>query len=268
MANKGIEAEKYLEFLVREQENILSQKPTSSFSGPLSPEVKKCCDAVMGKFMTGGKLGDISLTKFTLQDYKNTKKVLGRNKADFIITNGTNTYSTSLKFGDAYQLSSAGVSKSTEIFYNAINDAFTSSGDVNSAYQNASLITPYILNIDKQLSGLKTTTKQNIASALNRYVNAPKSSGSLIKQVFNNKTSTMVDFYYEMKLNIVEEILTGKETTQANHAEYILNLISPTNIIFKKIDKSYVQEVADRTRLRISPKSRSGGMQEISFRFE
>jgi hypothetical protein len=268
MANKGYEAENYLEFLVRQQENILTGNNTSNFSGSLSQDVKKCCDAVVQKFMTGGKLGDISLTTFTLKDYKNTKKVSGKNKADFVIQNGANTYNTSLKFGESYQLSSAGVSKSSEIFYNAINDTFTSSRDVNSAYQNASLITPYILVIDKQLSGLKTTTKQNVTSALNKYVNSSKSPGSLIKQIFNNKISSMVDFYYEMKLNIIEEVLTGKETTQANHAEYILNLVTPTNIIFKKIDKSYVKEIADKIKLRISAKSRSGGKQEISFRFE
>lgn len=268
MANKGIEAENYLEYLIREQENILSGKSTSNYFGSVSVDVKNCCDALIKKFILGGKIGNVNFTPFTLSDYQNTKKVGGRYKADFVITNGTNVYNVSLKYGENYQLASPGVSKSTEIFYNAINDTFTVSRDVNSAYQNASAITPYILLIDKQLSTLRTSTKQNISSAMSRYVNAANSPGKRVVSIFNNHSSSMANFYYEMKLNIIEEILTGKETTQSNYADYILNIISPTNIIFEKIDKNYVTQVANRTKLRISTKSRSGGRQEITFRFE
>jgi hypothetical protein len=270
MANKGTEAENYLEYLIREQENILSltKTPMPKYTGSLSLDVKNCCDALIKKFISGGKVGSVNFTAFTLSDYQNTKKIGGKSKADFIITNGTNVYNVSLKYGKKYHLASPGVSKSSEIFYNAINDAFTSSRNVNAAYKNASAITPYILQIDKQLSTLKTSTKQNISSAMSKYVNSRSSSGGRIVSVFNNSSSSMADFYYEMKLNIVEECLTGKETTSSNYADYILNLITPTDIIFEQIDRNYVIQIANNVNLRISPKSRPRGRQEITFRFE
>lgn len=268
MANKGTQAENYLNHLIREQENILLNKPTSPYLGSLSADVKKSCDALIKKFILGGKVGSVNFTPFTLSDYKNTKKVGGKYKADFILTNGSNVYNVSLKYGKKYHLASPGVSKSTEIFYNAINDAFTSSRNVNAAYQNASIIVPYILQIDKQLSTLKTSTKQNISSAMSKYVNSPSSSGGKIVSIFNNSSSSMANFYYEMKLNIIEELLTGKETTTSNYADYVLNLITPTDIIFEKIDRNYIIQIANNVNLRISPKSRKGGRQEITFRFE
>lgn len=205
--------------------------------------------------------------------FKSFKKMSGGGeepKTDILFIKGGKKYKCSMKWGKSYQLSSAGVDKSIQVFTNVLRKVAkklnSNNMDVNSL-GNLQLILEQIANKFENASG---TLDQSEAKRLMTDV---KKSGGLnqqLQEVLGSKKSPTGDVAYEaFKFALTKECMTGELLFKGDDRS-ATHLFTENGV--KEITDSVVREVMNIAGVRLSLKGRGkkNGVRQnaISIRYE
>ena len=173
----------------------------------------------------------------------------GEPKTDILYKIGGTKYRVSMKWGDKYQLSSAGISKTVKVLTDVLKGAAREGGMTTNNLGEIALV---LEQIDNQLGtlpkkGEQPYMKQKLAKANHLNLQLQEILGSRK----NPKAAEAFSFFKDA---VVKESLTGQYLFGKNAdatAEYVLNEKE-----LKKIDSSLIREISDKTYVRLRLKGR------------
>lgn len=196
---------------------------------------------------------------------KDVSKISGGDepKTDLIFNTAKKTkLKCSLKYGGSIQLSSGGVSATSKFLTKVLVDLKTDG-------YNTKKLTEVIKTISEFENKYGDLGKMTRPEADKKMKTAERYD-KLLKEILGSRQNPNVKDEYEIiKLAIVREAMTGKKTFNNGDksAEYVL-----TETYIKKIDDSFVKEVASKTSVRLALKGRgkqgSVRLNEIVVRFD
>lgn len=233
--------------LTREIQNAFDDimKKTNN-SSVISDDVKKAANLMIDKIQPYG-----DRERF----YKSFKQLGGgiggggEPKTDVLFIKGGVKYKCSMKWGDKYQLSSSGISKTSEVLTKVLKLVSTSSGLSKSTTEDIAL---FITELENSLGSLPKKGEQSIMKSA---LDANQHLKIKFEQILGSRKSPLVaDAYKLFKDKVVEESLTGKLLFGKDNdksANYILNEKE-----LKPIDNTLVKSISDKTYVRLRLKGR------------
>jgi len=240
--NKGLLFEWCIYFLIRrvdpkkaKADSIFRQASTHFKAAP--PDVKKAA------------LKAIQVTEKAYGPITDVKKISGGDepKTDLIIWAGNKKLKCSLKFGKAVQLSSGGVRNTVQFLTGVLDNVKNREG------YNKKQITQIISTLsafEKSHGDIGKLPRHQIDE---EFAKAERYD-ELLKTILGSRKQPKVSEEYEkIKIAIVEEAMTGKYTfgQSDKSANHILN-----DKECKKIDKKFIEKIADMTSVRLALKGR------------
>ena len=189
-------------------------------------------------------------------------------KTDLLIRCARKTLKCSLKYGGAFQLSSAGIGSSVAFLSGVIANVAKQPGyDAKKAKE----ILEMLGEIDALYGGIGSMPKQLAEKKLGvgeRY------NAALKTLIGTSKAPTVTGAYGKFKLAIIHEAMTGQMTFKQTPNKIADHVVSEKEIV--PISAALVQKVADKTSVRIGLKGRGHGtyrgkevrMNEIVIRFD
>lgn len=205
--------------------------------------------------------------------FKSFKKMSGGGeepKTDILFKIGNKKYKCSMKWGKSYQLTSAGVDKSVQVFTKVLKkvarDIKSNKMDANTL-GNLQLVLEQIANKFENASG---TMDQSTAK---RLMNDVKKSGGIneqLQEILGSKKSPTGDVAYDaFKFELTKECMTGEMLFNGDDRS-ATHLFTENGI--KEITDDVVREVMKVSGVRLSLKGRGtkGGIRQnaISIRYE
>jgi hypothetical protein len=173
----------------------------------------------------------------------------GEPKTDILYKIGGTKYRVSMKWGDKYQLSSAGISKTVKVLTDVLKGAAQEGGMNTNSLGEIALC---LEQIDNQLGtlpkkGEQPFMKQKLAKANHLNLQLQEILGSRK----NPKAAEAFSFFKDavVKESLTGEYLFGKRADAT--AEYVLNEKE-----LRKIDDKLIREVSDKTYVRLRLKGR------------
>lgn len=173
----------------------------------------------------------------------------GEPKTDILYKIGGKKYRVSLKWGDKYQLSSAGISKTVKVLMDVLKGA-AKEGGMNT--NNLGEIALILEQIDNQLGTLPKKGEQAFMKA--KLAKANHLNLQLQEILGSRKNPKAAEAFSFFKDAVVKESLTGQYLFGKNAdatAEYVLNEKE-----LRKIDDALIREVSDKTYVRLRLKGR------------
>lgn len=180
-------------------------------------------------------------------------------KTDLIIKVRSTVYKLSLKFGESFQLSSAGIQNTSEFFERAFNGYMKESGK---DMEKTLLILEALDKLQEDLGDSKSLPQEKAKRVLAKN----RQAEVLLKAALGSgKEPTVSEEYRNIKKAIVREALIG-EYSFANKPMLKPNyILSEKGLI--KINDNYIESLLDRTSARIRLKGRgkdlSGRLNEV-----
>jgi hypothetical protein len=171
-------------------------------------------------------------------------------KTDILFKHGGRTYKCSMKWGNTFQASSAGV-EGTEKFLMEVIKA--SVGTVNSTALGE------VIAVLSQLDGLLGGVRKDTAAKMQESLKKIRQKDGLqfrLQQVFGSSKSPEVgDMFFEFKKAVIHESLTGDLVFRGNDnaANYVL---TGPKFALKPINDDYIKHVMSKSSVRISAKGR------------
>ena len=173
----------------------------------------------------------------------------GEPKTDILYKIGGTRYRVSMKWGDKYQLSSAGISKTVKVLTDVLKGA-AKEGGMNT--NNLGEIALILEQIDNQLGSLPKKGEQPYMKA--KLAKANHLNLQLQEILGSRKNPKAAEAFSFFKDAVVRESLTGEylfgKRADAT-AEYVLNEKE-----LRKIDDKLIREVSDKTYVRLRLKGR------------
>ena len=173
----------------------------------------------------------------------------GEPKTDILYKIGSKKYRVSMKWGDKYQLSSAGISKTVQVLTDVLKGA---AKEGNMKTNNLGEIALIFEQIDSVLGKLPKKGEQAYMKA--QLAKANHLNLQLQEILGTRKNPKVAEAYSTFKDAVVKESLTGQYLFGKNAdatAEYVLNEKE-----LKKIDDKLIREISDKTYVRIRLKGR------------
>ena len=168
----------------------------------------------------------------------------------------------SLKYGSSIQLSSGGVSSTTKFLLGVVNDLRSEQYDNKKFVAVIKALTEF----EEEYGGLGKMP----STKANKLMSEGAGYDKLLKDILGSRQNPNVKAEYEIiKHAVVKEAMTGKKTFGGGDksAEYVL-----TETYLKKIDDTFVKEVASKTSVRLALKGRGSSgevrLNEIVVRFD
>jgi hypothetical protein len=194
-------------------------------------------------------------------------------KTDILFKKNGKKYKCSLKYGDSFQLSSAGIEKSNEFLTKVIKKVAKDMG------QRSLPAVGQMVMILEQIDGVIGDEKgKQTATTVQSKLSNMQGIQYALQQILGSRTQPNVgEAYIDFKKTAVRECLTGELTfgaTSDDTANYILE--GPT-FALHKIDDAYVDNIVSKSSVRIAAKGRgkvegAGGeivrYQEATIRFD
>jgi hypothetical protein len=180
-------------------------------------------------------------------------------KTDLIFEVSGTTYKVSCKFGDAFQLSSAGLNASKDLIKTALQDYMKSNS--KNLQQCIDLIQA-IDDLQKQTKG----AKKILQSVAKRLLSKNKHTQIMLQNALGASKNPNVDpEYQEIKKAIITEALTGQHTFEGVDSSKIPNYVASENGL-SKINADYIKKLLPRTSARIALKGRgkTASMQRLN----
>ena len=180
---------------------------------------------------------------------KDIQKISGGDepKTDLIIKAGSKPLKCSLKYGEAIQLSSGGVTNTVKFLSGVLNALRNEEGyDARKIGRIISTLSEF----EEQYGDIGKLPRNKI----DKLMTEAERYDILLKNILGTRQNPSVaDEYAKIKLAIIEEALTGKYMFRngVKAADHIL-----TEKYIRKIDKKFVKEVADKTSVRLALKGR------------
>ena len=173
----------------------------------------------------------------------------GEPKTDILYKIGSKKYRVSMKWGDKYQLSSAGISKTVQVLTDVLKGA---AKEGNMKTNNLGEIALIFEQIDSTLGKLPKKGEQAYMKA--QLAKADHLNLQLQEILGTRKNPKVAEAYSTFKDAVVKESLTGQYLFGKNAdatAEYVLNEKE-----LKKIDDRLIREISDKTYVRLRLKGR------------
>ena len=173
----------------------------------------------------------------------------GEPKTDILYKVGSKKYRVSMKWGDKYQLSSAGISKAVQVLTDVLKGA---AKEGNMKTNNLGEIALIFEQIDSTLGKLPKKGEQAYMKA--QLAKANHLNLQLQEILGTRKNPKVAEAYSTFKDAVVKESLTGQYLFGKNAdatAEYVLNEKE-----LKKIDDRLIREISDKTYVRLRLKGR------------
>ena len=173
----------------------------------------------------------------------------GEPKTDILYKVGSKKYRVSMKWGDKYQLSSAGISKTVQVLTDVLKGA---AKEGNMKTNNLGEIALIFEQIDSTLGKLPKKGEQSYMKA--QLAKANHLNLQLQEILGTRKNPKVAEAYSTFKDAVVKESLTGQYLFGKNAdatAEYVLNEKE-----LKKIDDRLIREISDKTYVRLRLKGR------------
>lgn len=202
----------------------------------------------------------------------------GRNpepKTDVMFVYSGKTYKLSMKWGDSFQASSAGV-EGTNMFLEKVIRKVASEQDGNVTAMGE------VIAVMDQLDGFLGESKVANVNAIQSKLSAIREEDGLqsrLQEVLGSSREPNVsEAFYSLKKAVMLECITG-ELTFSNKPNNIANYVftgKPSGLTLTEITDSYIRDVMSKSSVRISAKGRgtkgSGGeeirYQEAVIRFD
>ena len=170
----------------------------------------------------------------------------GEPKTDILFVLSGKKYKCSLKWGDKYQLSSGGISNTTEVFKKVLANSKKIQG------KTAKEIASFIVEFENTLGALPKRGEQNVMkAAIGKNTHLKEKLENLLG---SRKSLEVADAYKSFKDEIVKESLTGQlmfGKSNDKSADYILNEKE-----LKPINAALIKSVSDITYVRLRLKGR------------
>jgi hypothetical protein len=233
----------------------------------LTGEVKSTFDTIMKNTNNGSSIEDVVMKSARetidrlepsmgkLDFYKSFRQLGGgaggggEPKTDIIYKISGKKYRVSMKWGDKYQLSSAGISKTVKVLTDVLKGAAKEGGmNIN----NLGEIALILEQIDNQLGTLPKRGEQSFMKT--KLAKANHLNLQLQQILGSRKNPKAAEAFSFFKDAVVKESLTGQYLFGKNAdatAEYVLNEKE-----LRKIDDALVREVSDKTYVRLRLKGR------------
>lgn len=204
---------------------------------------------------------DLNITTNSLKQsfYQSFQKISGKAKTDVMFTAGGKTYKCSLKWGNVFQLSSAGLETTDNFLTKVMQKIISNQGNNNTT---TSIIADVIL-IMSQIDGIigdeKVQKASELKPKLSKIRGSHNSLQSKLQSVLGSARNPNVDsMYIDFKKETLREALTGElvfGSTSNSSANYILS--GPlSNYHLIKIDDSYINSIMSKSSVRIASKGR------------
>ena len=175
-------------------------------------------------------------------------------KTDVLFVKNGKKYKCSMKYGEKFQLSSAGINSTMLVLTKVLKEVAQKHG----ARQNVQTYGEIALLIEQIGNLLDTGQKIAPGAQLKTRLNKAKGTGGLIEQLQeilgSRKNTQPSDVYMTFKKAVVKEALTGKHQFGSNDdrtANYVL-----TESYLKPIDDAYVANLANKVYVDIRLKGR------------
>lgn len=197
-------------------------------------------------------------------------------KTDIFFKKSGKKYKCSMKWGNVFQASSAGVEGTRNFLMKVITEVVNNQNLGNITTEALGETIAVLEGLDGVLGDERVETEQIIQSKLARI----RSSDGLqmrLQTIFGSgKEPNVGEAYYDFKRAVIYESLTGALTFGANNDKTANYVLTGPNFALKKIDDSYINHVMGKSSVRISAKGRgtkgTGGevlrYQEATIRFD
>ena len=173
-------------------------------------------------------------------------------KTDVLFTHAGTTYKMSLKWGNSFQASSAGV-EGTEQFIDRVSASISNMSNYESIAQFLLLMN----DVDDIIGDSAKGSATEVEAKLNRM----KDQGlqSRLQEMFGSGTTPEVgQNFYEFKKGVITESITGNLTFGSNSdsaANYVFTG-KTTGLSLSPIDDAYIDSIMNLSSVRLSAKSR------------
>jgi len=207
----------------------------------------------------------------TFQKMSGGSAGVGEPKTDIMFVHRGKKYKCSLKYGNSFQLSSAGIEKSNEFLTKVIKKVAKNMG------KNSLQSLGEMVMILEQIDGVIGDTAKAEASIIQNKLSQLQGVQFALQQILGSRRQPNVgEAYIDFKKTAIRECLTGELTfgRTDNTANYVLE--GPV-FALHKIDNAYVNMVMSKSSVRIAAKGRGkvegeGGeiirYQEATIRFD
>lgn len=196
----------------------------------------------------------------------------GEPKTDIMFRHGGKKYKCSLKWGDSFQLSSAGIEKSNEFLSKVIKKVAKDMG--KDSLQSLG----EMVMILEQIDGVMGDTVKAEASVIQSKLSELQGVQFALQQILGSRKQPDVgEAYVAFKKTAIRECITGELTFGARNDSTANYILEGPVFGLHKIDDAYVQNVMNKSFVRIAAKGRgkvegSGGeiirYQEATIRIE
>ena len=236
-------------------------------SSNLTGEVKSTFDTIMKNTNNGSTIDDEVMkaarqTMDRIQPVSNQQEFYksfrqlgggagggGEPKTDILYVLNGKKYRVSMKWGDKYQLSSAGISKTVKVLTDVLKGAAKEGGMKTNNLGEIALV---LEQIDNQLGSLPKKGEQ--AFMKNKLAKANHLNLQLQEILGSRKNPKAAEAFSFFKDAVVKESLTGEYLFGKNAdatAEYVLNEKE-----LKIINNNLIREISDKTYVRLRLKGR------------
>lgn len=278
MANKGLQFENCIMYLSRsigyvndtDYKSKLEEFQTQYNTSP--KEVKDAAQEAME-----GIFSKLNCT--TLQQKQDLCKTFQKRsggvepKTDILFQKSGKKYKCSLKYGDSFQLSSAGIEKSNEFLSKVIKKVAKDMG------RSSLTAVGEMIVILEQIDGVIGNEKgKQSATVVQNKLSKMQGIQYALQQILGSRTNPNVgDAYLDFKKTAVRECLTGELTFGATSDDTANYILEGPNFGLHEINDAYVDKVVSKSSVRIAAKGRgkvegSGGeivrYQEATIRFD
>lgn len=171
-------------------------------------------------------------------------------KTDILFKHAGTKYKCSMKWGNTFQASSAGI-EGTEKFLMEVIKA--SVGTVSSTALGE--VIAVLTQLDGVLGGVKTDTATKMQQNLSK-IRQKDGLQFRLQQIFGSSKSPEVgEMFFDFKRAVIHESLTGDLVFNSGDSAANYVLTGPKYAL-KKIDDTYIRHVMNKSSVRISAKGR------------
>jgi hypothetical protein len=197
-------------------------------------------------------------------------------KTDILFQKGGTKYKCSMKWGDSFQASSAGVEGTRNFLMKVIKEVVNNQNLGNITAEALGETIAVLEGLDGVLGTERIDTEQAIQSKLAR-IRVEDGLQMRLQTIFGSgKNPNVGEAYYDFKRSVIYESLTGALTFGVNSDKTANYVLTGPKFALKKIDDSYINHVMGKSSVRISAKGRgtkgTGGeeirYQEATIRFD
>lgn len=259
MANKGTDFENCIMYEVHSRLSALTTQTPNPYAtkyASIDQTVKNDTPKILDKMEQ-----DLNLTTNLLKQsfYQSFQKVAGKAKTDIMFVAGGKTYKCSLKWGNVFQLSSAGLDTTDNFLMKVMQKIISNQGNNNTSITTIADVILIMSQIDSIIGEDKIQRASELKSKLNKIRGSHNSLQGRLQSILGSARNPNVDnMYVDFKKEILREALTGElvfGTTSNFSANYILS--GPfANYSLVKIDDSYINTIMPKSSVRIASKGR------------